>query len=451
MARTSQRDVQNITIPYTPRPLQMQFHNAAKRFNVAVCHRRFGKTVMAINWLLKEILTCQKPRAQGAFIAPTFSQAKRVAWGMLREYAGVIPGVKFNEAELRCDLPDGRRIYLLGAESGSVDNLRGLFLDACVMDEYADQNSRLYPEVIRPAIADRLGSVLWIGTPRGDNQFREIYDFCREKEGEGNKDYFTMLFKASETGILDADELVAARQIMDESQYQQEFECSWSAALVGSYYGAALDLAETDNRVTSVPFDPNLKVSVSFDLGVADATAIWFCQEYNRTGEVRLIDYYEASGEGLHHYVKELNNRPYNYERFYFPHDIMVRELGSGSSRYEMMLGLGVRPTVVAKLKVQDGIEAVRSLLPRCYFDRTRCAQGLKYLRGYHRSWDARRNDWRDRPNHDHTSHSADSFRYLAVGLRDADEDDTIRLMSRTQKMGDGRPVILTDYADSFV
>ena len=126
MAKTSQRDVQNITIPYTPRPLQMQFHNAAKRFNVAVCHRRFGKTVMAINWLLKEILTCQKPRAQGAFIAPTFSQAKRVAWGMLREYAGVIPGVKFNEAELRCDLPDGRRIYLLGAASGSVDNLRGL-------------------------------------------------------------------------------------------------------------------------------------------------------------------------------------------------------------------------------------------------------------------------------------------------------------------------------------
>ena len=311
-------------------------------------------------------------------------------------------------------------------------------------------NSRLYPEVVRPAIADRFGSVTWIGTPRGDNQFKEIYDYAVEQEAEGSKDWFSMIFKASETGILKQEELDAAREIMDESQYQQEFECSWSAALVGSYYAQALDLAETDNRITNVPYDPNLKVSVSFDLGVADSTAIWFCQEYPRTGEIRLIDYYEASGEGLHHYVKELNNRPYHYDKFYFPHDIMVRELGSGSSRYEMLLGLGMRPTVVAKLKVQDGIEAVRGMLPRCWFDRKKCAEGLKMLRAYHRAWDARRNDWRDRPNHDHSSHAADAFRYLAVGLRDHNEDDRVRDMSRSQRMSDGRPVILTDYADSF-
>ena len=444
------KNVQNITIPYTPRPLQNTFHNNAARFSVAVCHRRFGKTVMAINHLLKEILTCKHPKAQGAYIAPTFSQAKRVAWGMLREYAGVIPGVKFNEAELRCDLPDNRRIYLLGAESGSVDNLRGLFIDACIMDEYADMNSRLYPEIVRPAIADRLGSVLWIGTPRGDNQFREIYDFCREKQDEKNPDYFTMLFKASETGILDADELEAARETMDESQYQQEFECSWSAALVGSYYGQALDKADADDRIGNVPYDPQLKVSVSFDLGVADSTAIIFFQQYRRTGEIRIIDYYEASGEGLHHYARELNNREYDYDRFYFPHDIMVRELGSGSSRYEILNSLGIRPTVVHKLTVQDGIEAVRGILPRCYFDRKKCASLLKLLRHYHRSWDARRNDWRDRPNHDHSSHAADSMRYLAVGIRDSEDDDVIKMMSRSQRLSDGRPVIMTDYADSF-
>ena len=128
----------------------------------------------------------------------------------------------------------------------------------------------------------------------------------------------------------------------------------------------------------------------------------------------------------------------------------MVRELGSGSSRYEMMLGLGIRPTVVAKLTVQDGIEAVRGMLPRCWFDRKRCAQGLKMLRAYHRSWDARRNDWRDRPNHDHSSHAADAFRYLAVGLRDADDNDAYKNMSRLQRMSDGRPVVSNDYADSF-
>ena len=448
VSKASPRSAQNVTIPYTPRPLQSRFHDSAKRFNVAVCHRRFGKTVMAINHLLKDVLLCPHPRAQGAYIAPTYTAAKRIAWSYLREYAGVIPGVRFNEAELRCDLPDDRRIYLLGGDSA--DNLRGLFLDSVCLDEFADMNSRLYPEVIRPAVSDREGKVLTIGTPRGSNQFKDMYDHAREREEAGDPDYYTMLFKASETGILKDEELESARAIMDESQYQQEFECSWSAALVGSYYGAALDLAETDNRVTNVPYDPNLKVSVSFDLGVADSTAIWFCQEYPRTGEVRLIDYYEASGEGLHHYVKELNNRPYHYDKFLFPHDIMVRELGSGSSRYEMLTGLGMRPSVVAKLKVQDGIEAVRALLPRCWFDRKRCAQGLKYLRGYHRAWDARRNDWRSRPNHDASSHSADSFRYLAVGLRDGDNNDDIKSMSRSQHLADGRPVIMTDYADSF-
>lgn len=448
MARQGPASTNHVTIPYTPRPLQSDFHNKARRFNVAVCHRRFGKTVMALNHLLRDILLCQHPRPQGAYIAPTYTAAKRIAWAYLREYAGVIPGVKFNEAELRCDLPDDRKIYLLGGDSA--DALRGLFLDSVILDEYADMNSRLYPEVVRPAIADRFGSVTWIGTPRGDNQFKEIYDYAIEQEAEGSKDWFSMIFKASETGILKQEELDAAREIMDESQYQQEFECSWSAALVGSYYAQALDLAETDNRITNVPYDPNLKVSVSFDLGVADSTAIWFCQEYPRTGEIRLIDYYEASGEGLHHYVKELNNRPYHYDKFYFPHDIMVRELGSGSSRYEMLLGLGMRPTVVAKLKVQDGIEAVRGMLPRCWFDRKKCAEGLKMLRAYHRAWDARRNDWRDRPNHDHSSHASDAFRYLAVGLRDHNEDDRVRDMSRSQRMSDGRPVILTDYADSF-
>ena len=253
---------QRVLIPYTPRPLQKEFHENARRFNVAVAHRRFGKTVMALNHLLRDILMCKQPRAQGAYIAPTYTAAKRIAWAYLREYAAVIPKVKFNEAELRCDLPDDKRIYLLGGDSA--DALRGLFLDSVCLDEYADMNSRLYPEVIRPALTDRLGKCLWIGTPRGDNQFKEIYDHALQQQEEGNEDWYTMLFKASETGILKQEELDSARAIMDESQYQQEFECNWSAALQGSYYGAALDLAETDGRITNVPHDPNLKVSVGF-------------------------------------------------------------------------------------------------------------------------------------------------------------------------------------------
>ena len=436
-----------IVIPYKARPLQFEYHEACRRFNVAVCHRRFGKTVMAINWLLREILSSVHPRAQGAYIAPTYGAAKRIAWVMLREYAGVIPGVKYNEAELRCDLPDGKKIWLLGAENP--DSVRGMRLDACVLDEYADMNSRLYPEIVRPALSDfGTGKCMWIGTPRGANQFKEIYDYALERMTAGDEDWFAMRFPASATGVLAEKELEAARATMDESQYAQEFECSWSAALVGAYYAKQLDAAEGDGRIGLVPWEPNLDVTVSFDLGIADSTSIWFAQTMPRENVIRVIDYYEESGQGLHHYIKILRERPYTYGRYLFPHDVMVRELGSGSSRYEILQGLGIRPTVVPKLPVADGIEAVRAILPRCFFDRGHCAVGLKGLRHYHRQFNDRTGDWKDRPNHDWSSHCADSMRYLAIGLRDGD-DDQMAAVARTGRLpGGGR--VMAPEASAF-
>ena len=430
----------NTVIPYSPRHLQHQFHERSRRFNVAVCHRRFGKTVMAINWLLREVLECPHRNAQGAYVAPTYGAAKRIAWQMLREYAGAIPGAKFNEAELRCDLPGGERIWLLGAENP--DSLRGMRLDAAVLDEYADMNARLYPEIIRPALSDfGTGRCLWIGTPRGDNQFKEIYDIAVGRVEAGDKEWLAMRFPASETGIIAQSELDAARSTMDESQYQQEFECSWSAAMVGAYYAAALDIGDRDGRITGVPWEPNLEVTVSFDLGIADSTAIWFCQQLPRENAVRVIDYYEESGKGLHHYVKILKERPYTYGRHLFPHDVMVRELGSGSSRYEILQSLGIRPSVVAKLGIADGVEAVRALLPRCWFDRGNCGEGLKALRHYHRQFNDRTGDWKDRPTHDWSSHACDSFRYLAVGLR-GDTSGGLSQAARTGRLPGGGAVV---------
>lgn len=441
----SDTDQQKITIPYHPRPLQDKFHQEAKRFTVASCHRRFGKTVMAVNWLLREIIMCPRPRAQGAYIAPTYGAAKRIAWVMLRDYAGVIPGVKFNEAELRCDLPDGRRIWLLGAENP--DSLRGLRLDAACLDEYADMNARLFPEIIRPALSDfGDGKCLWIGTPRGENQFKEIYDIAMKEMEDGNPEWYCMRFPASETGVLAQTELDAAKATMDPSQYDQEFEVSWSAALIGAYYASLLDKADIDGRIGSVPWEPNLEVHTAWDLGIADSTAIWFYQQMRGEPVVRVIDYFEASGEGLHHYIAELKNRDYVYGQHYLPHDVMVRELGSGMSRYEILRGLGIRPTVVHKLPIQDGIEAVRAVIPRCHFDRGNCADGLKKLRSYHRIFNDRTGDWADRPKHDHNSHAADSFRYLAVGIRDGRPADEFSAMARTGKMSGGQPVIKDDY-----
>ena len=437
-------EAQRVVIPYTPRPLQQQFHEQARRFNVAVCHRRFGKTVMAINWLLREVLTCDRKNAQGAYIAPTYAAAKRIAWVMLREYAGVIPQCKFNEAELRWDGPDGKRIWLLGSESP--DALRGMRLDVAVLDEYADMNARLFPEIVRPALSDfGTGKCLWIGTPRGTDQFKAIYDTALGNMEKGDEEWFAMRFPASQTGIIPEKELQAARDTMDESQYEQEFECSWAAALVGAYYAKALDRIELAGQVGSVPWEPNAPVWTAWDLGMRDSTAIWMGQSIRGETGHRIIDYYESSGEGLHHYISHLHNLPYVFDRHYFPSDVLVRELGSGSSRYEMLTSLGVRPTVVAKLSLQDGIEACRALIPTLHFDRDNCSQGLKYLRHYHRQWNDRNQTWREKPNHDASSHAADAMRYAAIGLRDGDDSD-YAMMAQTGRGPGGQPVIISDY-----
>ena len=433
-----------VIIPYTPRPLQQVFHEQARRFNVAVCHRRFGKTVMAINWLLREVLTCDRKNAQGAYIAPTYAAAKRIAWVMLREYAGVIPQCKFNEAELRWDGPDGKRIWLLGSESP--DALRGMRLDVAVLDEYADMNARLFPEIVRPALSDfGTGKCLWIGTPRGTDQFKAIYDTALGNMEKGDDEWFAMRFPASETNIIPEKELQAARDTMDESQYEQEFECSWAAALVGAYYAKMLDRIELAGQVGSVPWEPNAPVWTAWDLGMRDSTAIWFGQSIRGEAGHRIIDYYESSGEGLHHYISYLHNLPYVLDRHYFPSDVLVRELGSGSSRYEMLTSLGVRPTVVAKLSLQDGIEACRALIPQLYFDRDNCSQGLRYLRQYHRQWNDRNQTWRDKPNHDASSHAADAMRYAAIGLLAGDDND-YAMMAQTGRGPGGQPVIISDY-----
>jgi len=438
-------EIRQVTIPYQPRPLQAKFHQEARRFSVVVSHRRFGKTVMAVNWLLREVIECPRARAQGAYIAPTYGAAKRIAWVMLRDYAGVIPGVKFNEAELRCDLPDGRRIWLLGAENP--DSLRGLRLDAACLDEYADMNARLFPEIIRPALTDYGdGKCLWIGTPRGENQFKEIYETAVKEQEEGNPQWYAMRFPASETGVLAQEELDAARATMEESQYLQEFEVNWSAALIGAYYSSLLDLADGEGRIGTVPWEPNLEVHTAWDLGIADSTAIWFYQQMRSDPSIRVIDYYEASGEGLHHYIAELKNRDYVYGRHHFPHDVMVRELGSGMSRYEILRDLGIRPNVCKKLTLQDGIEAARAIIPRCYFDRSNCREGLKKLRSYHRQFNDRTGDWRDRPHHDHSSHAADSFRYMAISIREGIPHDDLSVMARTGRTAGGAPVVKKDY-----
>jgi len=213
------------------------------------------------------------------------------------------------------------------------------------------------------------------------------------------------------------EELDAARASMTEEQYEQEFECSFTAAIIGAYYAKLLSDADNNGRITRVPYDPAYPVHTAWDLGVNDSTAIWFAQTF-RGGAINVIDYYESSGVGLDHYADILRQKEYKYGDHLAPHDIEVRELGSGKSRLETAYTLGIRFRVVPKMKVADGINAARMMLPKVYFDRDKCDVGLECLRQYRQDWDDKRQIFRDHPRHDFTSHAADAFRYLAVGLQ---------------------------------
>lgn len=376
-----------------------------------MCHRRFGKSVMAINELIKCALSSGKADYRGAYVAPFYKQAKQVAWDYLKKYSRPIPGVKFNEAELRADYPNGARVSLFGADNP--DALRGLYLDDVVLDEVAQMPRSLWGEVIRPLLSDRQGNALFLGTPKGHNFFWEVY----QRAISGESEWSGFMFKASETNILPEAELASAKGDMTLEEFDQEYECSFQAAIKGSYYGKLLGEADQDKRIGKVPHDPALPVHTFWDLGVSDSTAIWFVQQSGR--ETRIIDYYEASGVGLEHYAKVLQDKGFLFGQHYAPHDIRVRELGSGKSRLEIAQGMGIRFEIVPQIGVMDGINAARLLIPRCWFDADKCRDGIEALRQYRTDYDEKTKTFRDNPKHDWTSHAADAFRYVAVGLKE--------------------------------
>lgn len=398
----------------------MPFHDRSERFAVLVAHRRAGKTVACVNELIKGALICDKPKPRFAYIAPLYKQAKDVAWEYLKEYTAVIPGREVNESELRVDLPNGGRVRLYGADNP--DALRGIYLDGVILDEYADMRPSIWTEVLRPGLADRGGWATFIGTPKGHNDFWKKWH-----DSESNPDWHRTILKASETGIINKEELLSAREGMSPDEYEQEFECSFTAAVRGAYYGKDLELAEQDGRIGKIPVE-KLMTNTAWDLGIDDATAIWFYQTVGK--EIRIIDYYEASGVGLEHYAGVLAQKNYIYGDHFLPHDVEVRELGTGMSRLEMLKELGINAQVVKMQKVEDGINAVRKILPRCWFDAERCKVGLEALRLYRKEWDDKTQTFRQRPLHDWTSHAADAMRYLALSLRDKAEFKPIKYVT---------------------
>lgn len=401
-----------VTIPYSPRSQFQPYHDRQKRWAAIVAHRRCGKTVATVNDLIKAALLNTLPEPRYAYIAPYYIQAKDIAWNYLKRYTAPLLeyGGQVNESELAVTLPTGARIRLYGAENG--ERIRGTYLDGVVLDEYGDFPPNLWQEVIRPALSDRQGGATFIGTPKGHNQF---YEVC--EQAKNSEDWFFAELKAGETGILPATELAAARKDMTQEQYEQEYECSFEAAIRGAYFGKEMRQAEQDGRISGVPYDKAAEVVTAWDLGIGDSTAIWFAQAIGR--EIHVIDYYESSGVGLDHYVGVLRQRGYLYGDNILPHDVEARELGTGKTRKETLEALGLRNIRIApKVSLEDGISAARLFISKCWIDRAKCEYGIEALKQYRTEYDEKRKVFSNRPLHDWTSHAADAWRYLALGFR---------------------------------
>ena len=352
-----------VTLPFAPRPWQRKLMEDPAPRIVAVVHRRAGKST-ALMWMgLKRALTEKKPNPRVVHILPYGVMWKRTGlWDQLAQAADAIPGAVVMRSELSVKLPNGGVFQAGGADN--IDSWRGGGADLVVVDEYDDTPPSLIPLVIEPMLADRNGTLVRSGTPKGNGLLQAAYD--RARTAPGHSSY---LLDYTKTGVLSGEAVARLRAEMSDEEFQQELCVSFNAPNSGTYYGRLMQEAEEAGRITTVSYDPSLPVWTSWDLGIDDATVIWFAQ-ITVSGEFRFIDYIEDSGAALDHYVGLLQERSYKYEMHLLPHDAAVKELGSGRSRTETLAGMGLFPYRVLRAhSVADGINAVRLVLPRAWFD----------------------------------------------------------------------------------
>lgn len=384
---------------------------------VLVWHRRSGKDSTALNFTV-----CAAHRRTGTYwhMLPTATQARKAVWDAIDGAGRKVLEQVFppeirksaNATEMKIDLKCGSVWQLVGSDNYNA--LVGANPVGVVFSEYSLADPAAW-DYLRPILAENGGWAVFVFTPRGRNHGYALLDMARK-----NPVWFAQVLTVDDTRRDDGTPVIGPAAIaedraagMADEMIRQEYWCSFDAALVGSYFGKAMEAARGEGRIGSVPWEPALPVETWWDLGVGDSTAIWFAQRTGR--EVRLIDYLEASGEGLPFYAKALKDKPYVYGRHIAPHDIEVRELGSGKSRRETALHLGIRFEIAPAQSLEDGIEAARALVPRCWFDETKCTRGIAALCQYRREWNDKTRDFKPTPLHDWTSHGCDAFRYGAV------------------------------------
>jgi len=401
-----------LTLSYRPRSHFKPFHGSKKRWRYVVAHRRAGKSVAFINDLIRAALQNPRdvPAPRYAYVGPTFAQAKDLVWNYIKQYTRDLPGTTYLESELTCKLPTGAMITLYGGGQ-AYNRIRGLYLDGAVLDEYPLISPEALNSVIRPALADYQGFGIVAGTPAGRDHFYDL-----KVQAEHNLDLWDVFnIPVTETNALAEDEIAEMRRTLTPHQFEREMLCSFEAPVENSYYGDLMVEAKLQGRLTAVPYDPRAKVITAWDLGMKDLTTIWMAQKIGQ--EIRFIDFLQGSGKGLDYYAARLQEKRYLYGFHLLPHDIKIRELGTGRSRFETLLSLGLEPLIVPDHSVADGIAGVRSVIPISWFDAERCELGIDALRSYHVQMAPSGGTVRDLPAHTWASHAADAMRYFAMGL----------------------------------
>jgi len=398
-------------IGYTPRPFQRALHHGFRthRDAIVLCHRRAGKTVAAIAEVIRQVANCDKPAPRGAYIAPTYTMAKRIALDYFRRMLADVPGLVIRESELTIDLPGDRRIYLLGSDNPG--RLRGLYLDIAVVDEMAECHESLLGEILRPCLAERDGSLILIGTVKGRNHFWRTYEAAKaDKSGH----WFTANLTNDDTHSLTDDQIAYLRRSMSDDEFRGEMLNDPDAAVRGSYYGALLKSLEDKGRIRAVEYDRNLLVDVSMDLGYADGTSVWYTQALGMR-EVRVLAFEEYTQTGFGSILREVKKKPYTFGRFIGPHDLKVHDYGSGQARIEFARELGVNFECAPNAPVREGIAAGQRVMEMAYFDRELTLAGRERLALYRSKYDERHRTFSLDPVHDWTSHAADAWRYYAM------------------------------------
>jgi phage terminase large subunit len=394
-------------------PLIQAFEKSDKKRFVVCWPRRAGKDITIFNLLIRAAL-----RKKGVYfyVFPTYAQAKRVIWDSITntgerflDYIDQDLIANSNSQELKIILANGSLIQLAG--SNNIDALRGTNPQGIIFSEYAWQDPGAY-QALRPILLANHGWAIFASTPFGQNHFYDLY-----RHAEQSPDWFCEKLTINDTKHISFSEIEKEREegLISEDMIQQEYFTSFNRGVEGAYYAKYVEKMILDNRIGDVPYDIGSQVHTSWDLGIRDATSIVFFETV--AGSIRIIDFYENSKEGLEHYVQVVKSKPYLYGKHIAPHDIAVREFTSGIARIDKARQLGINFTVAPNLSVEDGIEAVRTMLSKVYIDKTKCDRLIKGLENYRQEWDNKHKVYKNRPLHDQWSHIADALRYMAVSL----------------------------------